>query len=121
MDIFALPSLYEGFAYVLIEALHAGLPIISTPVGGSQESIVPGENGLIVPHGSPALMAAAVRQLVSDPELRRAMARASAMRASRFSIAGMVDTIESLYRGKAVDAGQSGSPLPAVASIGVAG
>ncbi|HKQ43988.1 MAG TPA: glycosyltransferase [Rhizomicrobium sp.] len=121
MDIFALSSLYEGFAYVLIEALHAGLPIVSTPVGGSEESIMPGENGLIVPHGSPALMAAALRQLVSDPELRRAMAQASATRASRFTIAGMVDAIESLYRGKTANAAYSDSSQLAAASIGVAG
>ena len=50
MDIFALPSQYEGFPYVLLEALHAGLPVISTPVGGALESVVPDVNGIIVPH-----------------------------------------------------------------------
>jgi glycosyltransferase involved in cell wall biosynthesis len=97
MDIFVLPSLYEGFAYVLIEALYAGLPIVSTPVGGSHESITPGVNGLIVPHGSPDGMAVAIRTLAADSGLRRRMAEASRAHAGYFSIPRMVDSIEDLY------------------------
>ncbi|HXJ00771.1 MAG TPA: glycosyltransferase, partial [Micropepsaceae bacterium] len=97
MDIFALPSLYEGFAYVLIEALYAGLPIVSTPVGGSHESITPGLNGLIVSHGSADEIANAIRALVGDAGLRRRMGEASRVRAEHFSIPRMVDSIEDSY------------------------
>jgi glycosyltransferase involved in cell wall biosynthesis len=97
MDIFVLPSLYEGCAYVLLEALAAGLPIVSTPVGGTHEAIKPGINGLIVPHAPLAEMAAAIRCLSSNADLRRAMGAASRKRADRFSVAGMVHAMESLY------------------------
>jgi len=97
MDIFALPSLYEGFAYVLLEALCTGLPIVSTPVGGTYESILPGVNGIIVPHDSPHEMAAALHRLVTDADLRSSMAQASSKRAAQFSIPRMVDAIETLY------------------------
>jgi glycosyltransferase involved in cell wall biosynthesis len=97
MDIFALPSLYEGFAYVLLEALSVGLPIVSTPVGGARESIAPGVNGMIVPHDSPEEMAVAIRELATSDDLRRAMGEASRSRAAQFSVQGMIDAIESLY------------------------
>ncbi len=97
MDVFVLPSLYEGFAHVFVEALHAGLPIIATPVGGAQESILHGHNGMIVPHDRPDAMAGALRELGSGTPLRRAMAKASTERAALFSIARMADAIENLY------------------------
>jgi glycosyltransferase involved in cell wall biosynthesis len=97
MDIFVLPSQYEGFPYVLLEAMHAGLPIVSTPVGGALESIVPGVSGIIVPHGQKKEMVAAIERLVTDAGLRQAMARASLDRAAKFSIAKMVASTERLY------------------------
>jgi glycosyltransferase involved in cell wall biosynthesis len=97
MDIFALPSRYEGFPYVLLEALNAGLPVVSTPVGGALESVVPGVNGMIVPHDDPREMAGALQRLTLDANLRRAMARASKERAAKFSIPRMVSALEHLY------------------------
>jgi glycosyltransferase involved in cell wall biosynthesis len=97
MDVFAMPSLYEGFAYVLIEALHAGLPVVATPVGGVNESVAPGKNGIIVPHHPRESLVAALRQLGLDAGLRRRMAQASRERAGYFSIDRMVDSLESLY------------------------
>jgi glycosyltransferase involved in cell wall biosynthesis len=98
MDILAVSSLYEGFAYVMIEALHAGLPIISTPVGGARETIEPGVNGLIVPGDEQDQFAAAIRRLASDDGLRAGMAHASRARAPLFTIPAMADATENLYR-----------------------
>lgn len=96
-DMLVVPSLYEGFAYVLIEALNAGLPIVSTPVGGTDEAIALNENGFIVPHGSDTRMAEAIRRLASDDRLRRAMGAASKERAAYFTVSRMVDATEQLY------------------------
>lgn len=96
-DILALPSLYEGFPYVLVEALHAGLPIVSTPVGGTHETVAAGVNGIIVPHGDTEKMAEAIRLLATDRALRCAMAKASLERAELFSIPRMIDAMEDLY------------------------
>jgi len=46
-DAFIFPSLWEGFGLVLLEALASGLPVVSRPVGGAPEVIVPGRNGFI--------------------------------------------------------------------------
>jgi glycosyltransferase involved in cell wall biosynthesis len=97
MDILAMPSVYEGFAYVLIEALHAGLPLVATPVGGTAESIVPGKNGIIVPHHPGEPLMAALRQLAQDAPLRSRMAEAARERAGYFTVSRMVDSLENLY------------------------
>jgi glycosyltransferase involved in cell wall biosynthesis len=97
MDIFAMPSLYEGFAYVLIEALHAGLPLVATPVGGVSEAVAPGKNGIIIPHHPAEPLVAALRQLGLDAGMRQRMAQASRERAGYFSISRMVDGLENLY------------------------
>jgi glycosyltransferase involved in cell wall biosynthesis len=114
MDIFVVPSLYEGFAYVLLEALYAGLPIVCTPVGGAYESVKPGLNGFIVSHGSAGDMIAAIRTLASDELLRRRMAEASLMRAAHFSIPRMVREMEELYTVLAASANKAdaASPMP---------
>jgi len=97
MDILAMPSLYEGFAYVLVEALHAGLPVVATPVGGVSEGITPGLNGIIVPHHPIEPLVAALRQLGLDADLRRRMGEASRERAAQFSVSRMIDSLERLY------------------------
>ena len=98
MDILAMPSKYEGFAYVLIEALQAGLPLVTTPVGGAAESITPGKNGFIVPHYPAEPLMVALRQLGMDADLRQRMAQAARERAGYFSVARMADSLETLYR-----------------------
>jgi glycosyltransferase involved in cell wall biosynthesis len=97
-DIFILSSRYEGFARTLVEAMQEGLPIVSTPVGGVRETVEPGVNGFIVPHDQVDEMVDAVRQLATDPALRRSMGEASRQRSGYFSISRMVDGIENLYR-----------------------
>ncbi|HKY19216.1 MAG TPA: glycosyltransferase family 4 protein [Rhizomicrobium sp.] len=112
MDMLAMPSIYEGFAYVLLEALHAGLPVVATPVGGVKESIVPGKNGIIVPHEPVAPLVAALRRLGLDTELRHAMARAARERATDFSVSRMTDRLEALYRQQVQAKPRPRKPMP---------
>jgi glycosyltransferase involved in cell wall biosynthesis len=50
-DVFLLPSLYEGFPKVLMEATMSGKPIISTDISGTEEVVMEGESGFIIPQG----------------------------------------------------------------------
>lgn len=97
MDILAISSIYEGFAYVLLEALNAGLPIVTTPVGGVRESVLQGRNGIIVPHESIESMASALSRLAREADRRHAMGRISHERSALFSLSRMIDTLEAQY------------------------
>jgi glycosyltransferase involved in cell wall biosynthesis len=72
-DIFVYPSYHEGMPMAVIEAMACGLPIIATQVGGLPDLVCPDVNGLLVPVGQPDQLAAAIRQLVDNPQLRHSM------------------------------------------------
>jgi glycosyltransferase involved in cell wall biosynthesis len=59
-DVFVLPSIEDGFAFVVAEALACGLPVITTPNTGASDLVRNGENGEVVPIRDPQAMAAAV-------------------------------------------------------------
>ncbi|MDY7041986.1 MAG: glycosyltransferase family 4 protein, partial [Chloroflexota bacterium] len=66
-DLFVLPSVYEGNARVLAEAAAAGKPVVSTDVSGTQDTVIDGETGYIVPVGQPEGLAQGVIRLLDDP------------------------------------------------------
>jgi L-malate glycosyltransferase len=77
MDVVTLPSLSESFSQVIIEALAAARPLVSTDVGGALEVLADGDNALIVPPADAGALAAAIRRLHGDADLRgRLVARA---------------------------------------------
>jgi glycosyltransferase involved in cell wall biosynthesis len=84
-DVFVFPTyyLYEGHPFVIIEAMAAGLPIITTDQGCICETIVDGENGFIVPKRNPAAIAKRILFLLQDDDLRRQMAQANRERFSK--------------------------------------
>jgi glycosyltransferase involved in cell wall biosynthesis len=69
-DIFVFPSLREGMPNALLEAMAAGLPVVASGVGGILEVVRDGENGIVVPPGSPEALVAALLRLWSDQGLR---------------------------------------------------
>jgi glycosyltransferase involved in cell wall biosynthesis len=78
-DIFAFPTYYppEGHPWVIVEAMAAGLPIISTDQGAILESVHDGANGFIVPKRDPRAVAERIITLARDPALRARMGRES--------------------------------------------
>jgi glycosyltransferase involved in cell wall biosynthesis len=98
-DILAMPSLYEGFSFVLLEALHAGVPIVCTPVGGVRDAgFDDGVHGFVVPIGDPHALADKLCLLTADPGLRQAMGRRARERSGCLSLDRMMDQIEATYR-----------------------
>jgi glycosyltransferase involved in cell wall biosynthesis len=83
-DIFAFPTLEEGSPLVVYEAMGAGLPTVTSPMGAG-DVIRHGIEGLIVdPHDEGQLIAA-LRALAADPERRRAMGEAGRLRAAEYT------------------------------------
>lgn len=97
-DACALPSLYEGFGIVVLEAMALGVPVVASRTGGLPEVIRDGETGLLVPPADPRALAAALRSVLFDPDLARRVAH-RAREAVHFSydLPRMIDRVESLY------------------------
>lgn len=73
--IFVLTSDYEGMSNAMIEALYVGLPVVTTAVSGTEELIVNGENGIVVPIGDTTTYAKAMISILSDENKRQTMAQ----------------------------------------------
>lgn len=97
-DVFALPSRFEGFPLVVLEAMLAQLPVVASDVGSVAEAVLHGETGLLVPPGDPETLARALRELLDERARRRAMgARARSLVLERFTAQTMARSFESLY------------------------
>ncbi len=81
-DILVFPTYYyaEGQPWVIIEAMAAGLPIITTDMGCIKEMVIDGENGFIIEKKNPAQIAQKVMQLLENVEMRKKMGKASRAR-----------------------------------------
>ena len=82
LDVFVLPSLYEGMPYTLMEAMAAGRAVIATDVAGNRDLIRHGETGLLVPPGRAHKLASAILRLVSATDERARLARGAMVAAS---------------------------------------
>ncbi len=98
LDMLVLPSHREGMPNVILEAMQARLPIVSTAVGAVPEMLVNGVSGLLVRPGDPIALARAIAALMSDPEKAARMGRkACEALYPRFSPERRAERFESLY------------------------
>lgn len=99
-DVFVLPSLEEAFGMALTEAMAAGLPVISTNVGGIPEIVANGETGWLVPPADPVALSEYIAKLLADPGERKRMGMAGRARVlAKFSRESMVSAIGEIYDG----------------------
>ncbi|WP_423735361.1 glycosyltransferase [Chitinophaga caseinilytica] len=98
MDIYCLPSLWEGLPIGLLEAMAMGKAVVATATDGTKEIVRHGGNGVIVPEKNPAALAAALATLHLNPENRNFLQRAArATIEDRFSQESMARQIEDIY------------------------
>lgn len=97
-DVFVLPSRSEGFPLAIVEAMFAGLPVVATGVGSVPEAVADGETGLLVPKDDPDSLAAALRKLVEDADLRARMGRCGREAAAPFTAERMAAEYVALWR-----------------------
>lgn len=99
MDLFVLPSVTEGMALTLIEAMAAGRPIIATNVGGNPEVVIDQFTGVIIEPGQPDILASEIKQYFRYPSLGMTYGENARKRAfSAFSIDQMKDSYMELYQ-----------------------
>lgn len=97
-DIFVLPSRKEGLSYTILEAGAAGLPVVSTIVGGTPEMIEDQLSGILVPPYEAAALADALNELQQSPNTRARLGEALKLRVDRyFALRGMVKHTLDVY------------------------
>jgi glycosyltransferase involved in cell wall biosynthesis len=80
LDVFVLPSRYEGLPTAIVEAMICGIPVVATSVNAVPDLVLPGSTGLLVPPQRPRLLASAIRFLLDSPEAAGRMAEAARAR-----------------------------------------
>jgi N-acetyl-alpha-D-glucosaminyl L-malate synthase BshA len=104
-DLALYTSEIESFCLGILEAMCFACPSVATRVGGIPEVIEDNVSGRLVPFGDPDALAAAVEELIRDPQRRAALGRAAQERAEKlFSASAIVPRYEALYRRVCVDA-----------------
>jgi glycosyltransferase involved in cell wall biosynthesis len=116
-DLFAFPSLYEGLGGALIEAMALGLPIVASDLPASREVLEAGGNARLVERRSAPALAAAMAEILDDPERAARMGRRSReIFEARFRIERSAERTAALYRRLAGEAGTRMRGAPAAPS-----
>ncbi|HXH73030.1 MAG TPA: glycosyltransferase family 4 protein [Mariprofundaceae bacterium] len=92
-----LPSRFESFGRVLVEAMGAGVPVVAFRNGGIPEVVEDGKQGMLLEEGDWDGMVVAVRQLLADDGLRRHLGEAGRARVGNFSLQHHVQAVMQLY------------------------
>jgi len=98
--VFALPSYYESFSKVAVEAMSCELPVVATRAGGLMEVIEDGKTGILVPYGDAPALAGAILELLKDPGKAREMGRLGRIRAQgMFTWEAVAGRVKNVYDG----------------------
>ncbi|RCJ41311.1 glycoside hydrolase [Nostoc minutum NIES-26] len=97
-DVCVVPSHYEPFGLVAIEAMASGTPVVASDVGGLQFTVVPEETGLLAPPQDIAAFASAIDRILVNPEWRDELGKAGRKRVvTKFSWDGVANQLSELY------------------------
>ena len=96
-DLFLLPSEYESFGLAALEAMAAGMPVISTNAGGLPEINIHGQTGYLANVGDVQSMGNYAVEILSDPDKLAAFKKNAFEQANRFDIHNIIPIYEKLY------------------------
>lgn len=97
-DLLVLPSLYEEFGTVLLEAMWSDLPVVASRTGGIPDVVSDEKSGLLVAPGDPKGLARAIDRVLGDPRLARRLAGAARLRARDYDWEVLADRVVEVYR-----------------------
>lgn len=96
-DVFAMASLHEGFGIVYLEAMHCGLPVVTSPHGGQRDFLRHEGNALLVERNQPEEFAAAWQRLLDDQALRETLGAKARQTALELSLERMSQRYEKVF------------------------
>lgn len=96
-DMLALPSYYESFGLVVLEALACGTPVVATPVGAAENLVKPGVNGALVGGEQAADLADAMDALLTEPRRTKGMAERIRTTVAGYEWSRIADDMAALY------------------------
>jgi glycosyltransferase involved in cell wall biosynthesis len=99
IDIYVLPSLWEGHPLVLIEAMAAEMPIVATDIPGNRETVEHGHTGFLVPQKNPQALANALMKFIENEDLRKSAGLNGYNKfRNEFTLDLMIKKYQDLYR-----------------------
>ena len=98
LDLFVLPSLWEGFPTVILEAMSQEIPVVATDISGSRELVEHQHTGLLVPPKDVNALAEAINFQLDHPAHARKMAQPARVQAAQFTIQNTALCFEKIYR-----------------------
>lgn len=96
-DICVVPSYYESFGLVALEAMACGVPVVASRVGGLLETVRDGETGYLVPWRCPEPFAERLEMLLANEPLRRSLGRMARAAVERFRWSEVATRVEDVY------------------------
>jgi glycosyltransferase involved in cell wall biosynthesis len=96
--LFVLPSLYETFGLVVLEAMASGLPVVATKAGGVETIVENGYNGLLVPPKNPSALAESIVTLLSKKPLYNRLRKQGIETSKLYSWSKIAEQIEEVYK-----------------------
>lgn len=97
-DVSVVPSHYEPFGLVAIEAMASDTPVVTSDVGGLKYTVIPNETGLLVPPKNEAAFAQAIDRILSNPAWQQQLGQAAQQRVrTHFSWDGVAEQLSDLY------------------------
>ena len=96
-DVVVMPSLYESFGMVALEAMACGTPVVASQVGGLAYLVRDGETGYLVPDRDPAELADRLSRLLSNPQLRAQMGAQAVLHARTYAWPDITRKVIGLY------------------------
>ena len=97
-DVCVVPSYYESFGLVALEAMACGTPVVASRVGGLTGTVRDGETGYLISWRCPEPFAERLELLLGNDALRRRFGEAAREVVQRFGWSSIADAVESLYR-----------------------
>ncbi|WP_458525170.1 glycosyltransferase family 4 protein [Onishia taeanensis] len=96
-DLFAFPSRNEGLGSVLLDVMHAGVPVVASRVGGIPDIVRDDETGLLITPGDPEALAQAIGRIQDDPALAQQLVDGARARLERYTSRAMAEAYWALY------------------------